>query len=395
MANILEYLDWRGDIPFAVDGFNSVDNLILAQIAYTDFEGVLGDGESLSIVDASKKYFELHTEEEVMKRNLFFKMAPIVLKKAAETARFRNIILENYVNIVDPDIEEQFSAIGYRRPSGEIYVAFRGTDNTVVGWREDFNLSFMSETAGQKRAVEYVNSHYLDVANKMIFGGHSKGGNLAVYAAAFCDEKIRKRIERVYSNDGPGFREEILETEGYKDILPRIISIIPEESIVGILLSNEYDNQIIKSSAKFVTQHDPMTWQVYGPDFVSADKRSANSRIIDKTMMKWLSTMSDEDRRVFTDLLFSSIDSTGAKTLNEISEGGVKIISDLIKSFKDMEPDKQQEFSEMVKRLIKIGNEVVMNSVKGKIKPMNPIKKLPGKTQPKLTKSAEPDEPKE
>ena len=133
MANILEYLDWRGDIPFAVDGFNSVDNLILAQMAYTDFEGVLGDGESLSIVDASKKYFELHTEEEVMKRNLFFKLAPIVLKKAAETARFRNIILENYVNIVDPDIEEQFSAIGYRRPSGEIYVAFRGTDNSVVG----------------------------------------------------------------------------------------------------------------------------------------------------------------------------------------------------------------------------------------------------------------------
>ena len=151
MANILEYLDWRGDIPFSVDGFNSVDNLILAMIAYTDFEGVLDEGEILGITDASEKYFQLHTEDEVM--NTFFKMAPFVLKKAAETKRFGNIILENYVNIVDPECDEQFSAISYKRPDGTIYVAFRGTDNTLVGWREDFNLSFMSETAGQKRAV--------------------------------------------------------------------------------------------------------------------------------------------------------------------------------------------------------------------------------------------------
>lgn len=371
MANILEYLDWRGDIPFSVDGFNSVDNLILAMIAYTDFEGVLDEGEILGITDASEKYFQLHTEDEVIKRNTFFKMAPFVLKKAAETKRFGNIILENYVNIVDPECDEQFSAISYKRPDGTIYVAFRGTDNTLVGWREDFNLSFMSETAGQKRAVEYVNEHFLGIDNKLVFCGHSKGGNFAVYAAAFCDEKIRKRIRVVYSNDGPGFREEILEKEGYKEILPKIVSIIPEESIVGVLLSNEYKNQIIKSSAKFVTQHDPMTWQVYGKDFVNADKMSANSRIIDRTMMKWLSTMSDEDRRAFTDSLFSSIDSTGVRTLNEISEGGIKIISDIIKSFKEMEPEKQQEFSELVKRLIKIGNDIIIGDVKKKIIPKN------------------------
>ena len=384
MANILEYLDWRGDIPIAVDGFNPVDNLILAQMAYTDFEGVMAEGESLGIKQAAEKYFELHTEEEVMKRTTFYKLAPIVLKKAAESGRFGNLVLENYVNIVNTEKDEQYSAITYRMPDNMIYVAFRGTDNTLVGWKEDFNLSFMSETAGQKRAVKYVNKNFTEGDETLIFGGHSKGGNLAVYAAAFCEDSIRARIKQVYSNDGPGFREEILDKPGYQEILPRIISILPEESIVGMLLENEYENRIIKSSAKFVTQHDPMTWQVYGRDFVGADKISSNSRIIDKTMMKWLATMSDEDRRAFTDSLFSSIDSTGVKTLNEISEGGVKIISDLIKAFKDMEPAKQQEFSELVKRLIKIGNDVMIHDFKKKIEP---LKRLPANTVMKLTKA--------
>lgn len=190
----------------------------------------------------------------------------------------------------------------------------------------------------------------------------------------------------MYSNDGPGFRQEVLDKQGYKDILPRIVSIIPEESIVGVLLSNEYNNQIIKSSAKFVAQHDPMTWLVYGRDFVCADKMGLNSRLIDKTMVTWLSTMSDEDRRSFTDSLFSSIDSTGVTTLSEISEGGVKIISELIKSFKSMDSEKQKEFSELVKRLIKIGNEIIFSNVKGRIKPVTRIAMTPIY---KITKAAE------
>ena len=380
MANVFEYLDWRGDVPFSVDPFNSVDNLIFSWIAYTDFEGILSEGEGVFIEDAAKKYFELHTEEEVMARNTFFKTAAFVLRRAASVERFKNVLLENYVNVIDADRDEQCSAVTFRFPDGMRYAAFRGTDNTLVGWREDFNLTFMEETAGQRRAVEYVNK-YLKGTDELILGGHSKGGNLAVYAGAFCDKNIQDRIKTVYSNDGPGFRQEVLDKQGYKDILPRIVSIIPEDSIVGMLLSNEYNNRIIKSSAKLVAQHDPMTWLVYGRDFVCADKISQNSRFIDKTMVKWLSTMSDEDRRSFTDSLFSSLDSTGVTTLGEISEGGVKIISEAIKSFKSMDPEKQKEFSELVKRLIKIGNEIILNNVKGRIKPvtkiaMNPIYKI-------------------
>ena len=368
MANILEYLDWRGDIPFSVSPFNEVDNLILAEICYTDFEGVMTQDDTLSIVEAARLYFEIHTEEEVVNRDLFFKLAPIILKKASESERFKDVMLKNYINLISVTREEQYSAVTFVLPGDMIYVAFRGTDNTIVGWKEDFNLFFMNETAGQKRAVEYINYYFKDDPRSLMFGGHSKGGNFAVYAAAFCDRDIQDRIVNVYSNDGPGFREEIIKKRGYKRILPRVTSILPEESLVGVMLSNRYENKIIKADAKGIGQHDPMTWQVYGKGFVEADKRTEVSRVVDNTMMKWLSEMSDEDRAVFTDSIFSTLDTTGARTLGELSEGGMKAVSEIIKSLKSMPPEKQAELSLMFKRLIKIGRDEAFLEFKDKAK---------------------------
>ena len=366
MADILEYLDWRGDIPFDVDPFNDVDNLILAQISYTDLEGVMTQDEELPIDEVAGIYFNIHTEEEITARDTFFKLAPFVLRKAAESRRFQGTTIGRYINMISADRQEQYSAVTYRLPNGICYVAFRGTDNTIVGWKEDFNLTFMNETAGQRRAVEYVNYYFGNTDERLVLGGHSKGGNFAVYAGAFCDEEIQNRIEAVYSNDGPGFRDEILARDGYKRILPRVISILPEESIVGVLLSNEYENHIVKSSAKGINQHDPMTWQVYGPGFVEEEHRSESSHLIDKTMMKWLATMNDEDRAAFVDMLFSSIESTGVTTLRDVSDGGLKTIAEIIKSLKSMAPERQQEFSTSVKRLLKIGSELAVKDVKSK-----------------------------
>ena len=233
MSNILEYLDWRGDIPFSVDPLNEIDNLIFAEMSYTDLEGVMTQDEEMSIEEVSATYFSIHTEQEILDRTTFFRLAPLVLKKAAECDRFKDIAIGKYINLVSADREEQYAALTYRFPDGMNYIAFRGTDNTIVGWKEDFNLTFMNETAGQKRAVEYIDYYFADGKEKLILGGHSKGGNFAVYAGAFCKKDIQKRIVNVYSNDGPGFREEILGKKGYKTILPRVISIIPEESIVG------------------------------------------------------------------------------------------------------------------------------------------------------------------
>ena len=363
MANILEYLDWRGDVPFSVDPFNEVDNLILAQMAYSDLEGVMTHDDEMPIEEVSHLYYEQHTEKEVLARSTFYKYASVVLKKAAESKRFAGTILCRYMNVVDTSRDEQMAAITYKLPDGVCYVAFRGTDDTIVGWKEDFNLSFMDETAGQKRALEYVNYYFKDNDERIILGGHSKGGNFAVYAGAFCDEDIQDRIIHIYSNDGPGFRKDILDREGYVRVLPKVVSILPEDSIVGVLLANEYENHIVKCSVKGPFQHDPMKWNVYGNHFEEAAKRSEVSQFVDKTMMEWLSGLTDKDRAIFTDSLFSSIDSTGARTLEDISEGGMKSVRDFMKSLRAMPKKQQQEFSSIVKKLIKISGGVLVEDV--------------------------------
>ena len=379
MADILEYLDWRGDIPFEVDPFNDVDNLILAQISYTDFEGVATQDEELSIEEMARIYFEIHTEEEINSRDTFYKLAPMVLKKAAESRRFQGTIICHYINMISTSREEQYSAVTYRLPNGISYVAFRGTDNTIVGWKEDFNLTFMSETTGQRRAVEYVDFYFGNTDEKLMLGGHSKGGNFAVYAGAFCSPEVQDRIINVFSNDGPGFRDEILKREGYQKILPRVVSILPEESIVGVLLSSEYENHIVKSSAKNINQHDPMTWQVYGNQFVEAEKISDGSRLIDKTFRKWLATMNDEERAVFTDTLFSTIDVAGVTTLSDVSEGGLKLFTEVMKSIKHLAPERQHEVSLGLKNLFRIGGGLLASDVKNKAKLSLPSRPLTDK----------------
>ena len=364
MANIFEYIGWRGDIPFSVSEFNEVDNLILSQICYTDFESIMTADDDMTLSEVARIYFEVHSAQEVLEQNTFYKMAPMVMKSAGESERFGNIKIRHYINFTSTLREEQYAAITYVLPDGTNYVAFRGTDNTIIGWKEDFNLSFMSETAGQKRAVEYVDYYFSGGNEKLILGGHSKGGNFAVYAGAFCKQEIQDRIINVYSNDGPGFRDEILERDGYKRILPKVISIIPEESLVGVLLANEFENHIVKSSAKGINQHNPMTWKVYGKRFVEIERRSEVSRIIDKTVRKVLEGLSAEDRASIIDAVFEGIDSAGVKTLNDISEGGLKHISDFMKYIKELPEEKQQEFSAVVKNLIKSGSEIMMNEVK-------------------------------
>ena len=216
MANIEDYLVWRGDLSFSADPFNEVDNLILAQMAYVDFDGVVsvpGETKPLTLAEVNEAYHQIHTEEELRARKTFISSAPFLMEKAAKTARFGSILLTDYVNIVSVEAQEQMAVLTYLLPDGTSYVAFRGTDDTVVGWKEDFNLSYMDETLGQKHAVEYMNLCFADNHRPLRVGGHSKGGNFAVYASAFCDPSIRTQIREVYTNDGPGLLDSLTETD--------------------------------------------------------------------------------------------------------------------------------------------------------------------------------------
>ncbi len=357
MADIFDYLRWRADIPFTVDSFNEVDNLILSELAYTDFEDVVDDAP-VALPDVYEKYFSLHTVEEVTARKNYTGKAPLLLEEMAKGARFRDTKVSHYYHETDKEKDLQVAAVTYHLGDGTIYVAFRGTDSTVVGWKEDFNLSFMNQTEGQLRAVQYLDRVGTDTRGVMRVGGHSKGGNFAVYAAAFCDRKVQDRIREIYTNDGPGFREEVLQTEGYKRVLPRMISIVPETSVIGMLLETEDERHVIDSSAAGLIQHDGFTWQVQRNRFVTA-KASHAGIVIDQSVRKWLAGMSDEDREIMTDTAFTIIEATGIESFLEVGGQKRKNLEAMYKALRALPKEQQARFLRLLGELVQAGGQTV------------------------------------
>ena len=352
MSGLFDYLDWRGDIPFSWVPFSSVDNLILAELAYTDFDGVVPEsGVAVTIREVRDRYFELHTREEILARTNFSGQAPMLLDRLAESKRFESLCLSDYLNVVDTDRDEQIAAVTYRIGDGMYYAAFRGTDNTIVGWKEDFELSYRT-TAGQQRAAQYLNEVFAGREGVLLTGGHSKGGNFAVYASAFCLPGIRKRISRIYSNDGPGFREEVADTEAFREILPKVESIVPEDAIIGTLFSPQYRQLVVKSDAEGIWQHDPLSWQVLGSRFVEAEERSQGSRFFERTIQKWLEDIDDETRASFVNSLFSFFETAGAGTLDDVKNRLFGTINDMIRALWALPKEKQTEFRQVVTGLV-------------------------------------------
>ena len=240
MANIFDYLAWRKDVPFFVSPFNEVDGLVLSELIYADFSGcVAEDEEKVPLALVRERFWQRHTKEEIMADDSFTKTAPFLMDDMLDGARFKDTQVSWFYDVVDTAADIQLAVATFWLPDGTAFVVFRGTDSTIVGWKEDFLLSYLPETEGQRRAAAYMDAHFSDLDMPLRVGGHSKGGNLAVYAAVAACPAVRDRITAVYSNDGPGFLDAFTQSEAYKEMLPRIISIVPEESMIGTLLSNE------------------------------------------------------------------------------------------------------------------------------------------------------------
>ena len=353
MPNLFVYLDWRGDVPFGTDEFNEVDALVLSELSYTKFED-LPDENSTPIFDARELFFNKHTREELLKLTAFTAKAPILMDGMCDGARFSNTKIYNYESEIDREKDAQFSATTFLLDDGTAFVAFRGTDGTVVGWKEDFNLSYLPETEGQRLAVAYLNKIGSELDCPIRVGGHSKGGNFACYAASFCEESIQNKITCVYSFDGPGFKAEKISLEGYKRILPKIIRIIPDTSIIGKLLTSDSKQIVIKSNASGMLQHDAFSWKIKKNRFVRTDA-SELSVFIEKTMGGWLDDMSDDDRKNLTDTVFALIESTGNDTFREMSEQKWKTAEVIMSSAAGLPKESRQELKHLIGKLLQTG----------------------------------------
>lgn len=370
MANIMDYMDWRGDLTLEQSPFNEVDNLILSQLVYVDLEGIVAGPESkkrISVENASRIFFETHDEEEILKRVSMTKTAMYVLKKMAETERFKNAQLFGYVNDINEEEQSQFSVVCVLLEDKSIYVAFSGTDDSIVGWRENFNMGFLSETPGQLKAVAYLDQMIGIGQRKVRIGGHSKGGNLAVYASVKCRPYIKKKIEAVYSNDGPGFSRKMVESEEYQEMLPKIKTILPESSVVGMLLEHEEDFEVVKSSNNGLMQHDSMSWEVLGTKFIPAGNLAVQSILLDETMKNWLRQLDIEQRQQIVETAFSLLEELNIHTVDDFYHSKWKVIQEVLKSRSKLSPEVHKVFSESVKLLWKTGNSTVKQMVKEKI----------------------------
>lgn len=348
--NIFDYLKWRGDVPFAVSPFNDVDNLVLAELAYTDFGGIVPeDGGTVPIRKAHDMYFALHSREEIARSGSYTAPAPLLMDEMCRGQRFAGTELALYRNERDTRTDTQFSAVTFLLPDGTAYAAFRGTDGTLVGWKEDFNLSWMSGTEGQQKAAEYL-SDAGRTGRPLRVGGHSKGGNLAVYAAACCEGSVRDRITAVYSNDGPGFKPEFIAGEAYRRIVPRIVSIIPDTSVIGMMMESLSEPKVIRSTASGMVQHDGFTWETERDRFVPAEL-SRTSRMVRETLTGWLEETDDAARKAMTDTVFRMLEATGEETFSGIKGAKLKSAEAIAQSTRDLPKGSLQELLKLVTRL--------------------------------------------
>lgn len=367
--NILDYVAWRGDITFEQSPFNEVDNLIFSELAYVSMDGLMPEdgSDTLTVAQLCRRY----TEAGCSQTYLINDPAPL-LKKAAESARFRDIGVKWFTQKIDVRQQIQFAAVTFIISDEQAYIAFSGTDNTIVGWREDCNISFLDETPGQYEAVQYINTVAARTRGELIIGGHSKGGNLAVYGAAFCDEEvIKNRITQVYSNDGPGFNDDVANADRYLAILDKTLKILPESSLVGILLSGKERRKIIKSSAKGILQHDPYSWCVDVTRFEEAEELTGASMIMDDALGRWVASLSKENKKILVDSVFDALEASGAETLCEISENKLLSYNAILKALGKLDAQSRNDMLGSLKKLLISGRDAVkddmMNELRTKI----------------------------
>ncbi len=353
MKNIITYAQTAFD-TFDSRPFCSVDSLILSSVSYIHLPDVLPSIEGWRGMRLQELFRAEHFEE------MFYDIPMAednqkLFTALAASPRFRNILVRGYTEQWDMVHEKQFSAMTFQLQADLCYVAYRGTDSTLVGWKEDFNMAFQSPIPSQEEAVRYIEKAASFCSGRLLVGGHSKGGNLAVYASAMCHENIQSRILKVFSHDGPGFLEDTMQSEPFLRIAPRIEKTIPQSSIVGMLLEHQEDSRIIKSKKVSFWQHDQFSWIVEDNDFLHIETLTKDAEFLDRTLSDWLSGLSAEERERFVDSLYSVLNANNITTLGELRLEWQKNIPATLHAVSQLDGDTKKFLFRTLKALVSLG----------------------------------------
>lgn len=360
MANIVDYIKWRGDITFKNAKYNEIDSLIFARISYFPFERLITTNEKMTIETLANNFSKLGDDQNKVlwpdDKELF-----ILLGKSE---RYKDLIITDFVNIIDKENDKQFSATTIHLPDGTMYISYRGTDTTIVGWKEDFNLAFMSHIESQISGKDYL----IKIATKYPFkkiriGGHSKGGNIAIYAAAFSIDKIKNRILEVLNYDGPGFSESIVNSNEYISILSKCHSYVPQTSIIGRCMYHKEDLTIVESVAKGILQHDIYSWQLIGKKFILTENLTSSSIFIDNTVTTWLEEIDVNKKKKAIDAIFELFYQTNMETFSDMKANLFDSAIKMSNTYKELDKETKDIIMHLINELIRCAkNNIVLET---------------------------------
>ena len=359
MANMVDYLAWRGDLPFEAAPWNEIDGLLIATLSYLDFHGGR-DPKGWTLEEMARiDLLQEGTSNSFAGRKKAF-------EAMAAGERFRRCRVHHAIALTDAEIGMQFSALCLDLPDGTTCVAFRGTDNTLIGWREDFDMAYTTRVPAQEAAILYLGRAAALSKRPIRLVGHSKGGNLAVYAAAYAKKSVQNRIESIWSYDGPGMNRETSQTEEYLRIRDRIRSFVPQTSIIGMLMDYYEPYTVVRSTASGISQHDPMSWQVYGPRFETLPAIDQTAVVTRDTLHEWLRNSTPEQRAAFVDALFSMAESTKATKMSELTGEKLKTLLTMVGSRKEVDPETRRVFTRLMAQAVTLGFGNVIDWVRGR-----------------------------
>lgn len=360
-GNMVSYIRELGHQSFDERPFCEVDSLILSQLSYLNYRKC--DTCTTPCSGALSDIFSKCFGGSYVRHTWNPDGNIALMRCAALSRRFGDVVAAQHVSVVDRAEEEQFSAITFHLNDTLHYIAYRGTDATVVGWKEDFNLSFSKNIPSQYSALRYAEQIARTSKGTLILGGHSKGGNLAVYAAMNLPKEVRARIFRVYNHDGPGFPAEVFDSPAYRSIQSLIHKTIPQTAIIGLMLEQHESYFVVASNAFTLFQHDPFSWIVQDGSFVYIKDVDNFSKYTNRTLNAWLSELDIDTRKTFVDSLYAILRHTDAVTLYDLASNWRRNLKTIYEAVRDTDPSVRRVISQTIGALIRASAEEMKDLV--------------------------------
>ena len=367
MKNMLDYIKGFGHVSFEERAFSEIDALVLTELEYLPLEKVVPsdeNGENFVTVKEIAEYMQEH-KQELFDENpmMITQERHEVSQVIADAPRFQSLKFFGVVSEWDKDTTKQFAAVTVEVEPSVRLVVFRGTDETLIGWKEDFLMTYSPLVAAQTDAKEYLAKQASLWGGDLMISGHSKGGNLAIYAAATQEEDVQLRIVDIFCFDSPGLYRSVLETKGYQNIVPLAMRYIPQDSLVGLMLESEVPYVIVKSNATGAMQHSAMTWEIEDGQFIKMEKLTKNSQLNDQTFKKWTESVSDEDLELFWNVFFELLFTAGIDTVNDLYGQFMHYVQEFLKAAGEMDEEKREMLTRIALLLVSTRFEVWRDSL--------------------------------